>query len=244
MQKSKVVGYIHSIETFGTLDGPGIRYVGFLQGCCLRCKFCHNPDTWKVNIGKEYTAEEFIEEALKYKNYFSSGGITLSGGEPLLQPDFSAEVFRLCKKLGIHTAVDTSGAVALDFCKHAVDAVDLVLLDIKHIRTDICRELTGAGNENVLSLLEYCQSINKKVWIRHVIVPNYTDDIEYISSMADYISGYNIIEKVEILPFHKIGEYKWGYMGEKYELADTKEPSSESINHIKKIFRSRGFKVT
>lgn len=243
--KNKIIyGYIHSIETFGTLDGPGIRYVAFLQGCGLRCKFCHNPDTWDMNMGTRYTPDEFVNEVLTYKNYFKSGGITLSGGEPLLQPQFVEEVFKRLKKHRIHTAIDTSGAVSLAVCVEAVNETDLILLDIKHIENDKCVELTGAGNKNALKLLDYCQEKDKKVWIRHVIVPGYTEDYKVLEKMADYLVNYSVIDRIEILPFHNIGKYKWDLIGEKYELEDTNEPTSESINRIKNIFSSKGFFVT
>ena len=229
-------GYVHSVETFGTLDGPGIRYVIFLQGCPLRCKFCHNPDSWKLYAGREYSVEELMDDILKYKSFIQNGGVTLSGGEPLLQPDFALEIFRQCKAHGIHTAVDTSGAIPLRICREAVDAVDLVLLDIKHIDTDACRELTGQGNENTLALLEYLEKTKKDVWIRHVVIPGITEDYAAIEKMAAYLSRYTVIRRLEVLPFHKMGEYKWKLLGEKYTLTDTLEPAKESILKIKEIF--------
>lgn len=230
-------GYVHSIETCGTLDGPGIRYVVFLQGCPLRCKFCHNPDTWQLYSGKKYSVDEILEDLLKYRNFIKSGGLTLSGGEPLLQADFAAELFRECKKHGIHTAVDTSGAIPLKVCKQAVDEVDLVLLDIKSIDTFKCQRLTGKGNEDALELLDYLEQNGKEVWIRHVVVPGITENDEDIENMAEYLSKYTVIRRVEILPFHKMGEYKWKQLNLEYELGDTQPPQKESIEKIKGILR-------
>lgn len=230
-------GYVHSIETCGTLDGPGIRYVIFLQGCPLRCKYCHNPDTWQLYSGKKYSVDELMEDILKYRSFIKSGGITLSGGEPLLQADFAAELFRECKKHGIHTAVDTSGAIPLKVCKPAVDEVDLVLLDIKSIDTFTCKDLTGKGNEDALELLDYLEQKGKKVWIRHVVVPGITENYADIEKMGEYLSNYSVIRRVEILPFHKMGEYKWKQLNLDYELGDTPPPQKESIEKIKGILR-------
>jgi pyruvate formate lyase activating enzyme len=243
MKNNLIYGYVHSIESFGTLDGPGIRYVGFLQGCCLRCKYCHNPDTWKMNINSRYTHEEFFNEAMRYKNYLKKGGITLSGGEPLLQPDFVKAILQLFKKEKIHTAIDTSGSVSLDFCSEAVDETDLILLDIKHIDNEKCKLLTGKGNKKAFDLLKYCQKKEKSVWIRHVVVPGYTGNLDETIRMADYLKDYNVIEKIEILPFHNIGKYKWDLLNEEYELDNVKEPSKNLIEDIKNIFKDKDFVV-
>lgn len=236
-ESGKMEGYVHSIETCGTLDGPGIRYVVFLQGCPLRCKFCHNPDTWQLYSGKKYSVHDLMEDILKYRSFIKRGGITLSGGEPLLQADFAAELFRECKKYGIHTTVDTSGVIPLVACKHAIDEVDLVLLDIKSIDTFKCQSLTGKGNENALKLMDYLEQIGKEVWIRHVVVPGITENYDDIENMAEYLSKYTVISRVEILPFHKMGEYKWKQLNLKYELGDTQPPHEASIEKIKNILR-------
>ncbi len=230
-------GRIHSIETCGTLDGPGIRYVIFLQGCPLRCKFCHNPDSWQLESDKKTSVKDLMEDILRYRNFIKTGGITLSGGEPLLQAEFAAALFRECRKNGIHTAVDTSGAIPLSACKEAIDEVDLVLLDIKSIDTIKCQELTGKGNEEALKLLDYLELTGKDVWIRHVVVPGITENDEDIERLAEYLSKYTVIKRVEILPFHKMGEYKWKQLNMKYELSDTPPPKKESIENIKGLFR-------
>jgi pyruvate formate lyase activating enzyme len=228
---------VHSVETGGTVDGPGLRYVVFLQGCPLRCKFCHNPDTWEFNKGKLVTSGEVVEDILKYRNFIKSGGVTLSGGEPLAQPVFAAEILEQCARENIHTAVDTSGAVPLAACKRAVDAAGLILLDIKHIESRGCMDISGQGNENALELLEYCEQTKKDVWIRHVVLPGFTDDLAALEKMAEYLSRYTVVKRVEILPFHKMGEYKWKQLNLKYDLENTPEPPAELIRRIKEIFR-------
>lgn len=236
-------GYIHSIETMGTVDGPGLRYVIFFQGCPLRCKFCHNPDTWRTDAGKEYTVDELVEDILKYKNFIRSGGVTITGGEPLLQADFAAELLQRLKELNIHTAVDTSGCIPLSKCKAAVDAADLFLLDIKAIDTLVAKDLTGKGNEDALALLEYLESQGKAVWIRHVVVPGITEDYDAIERLGKYLEKFTVIDRVEILPFHKMGEFKWKELGYKYELFDTEPPEKASIDKIKEILRKHNLKV-
>lgn len=238
-----LTGYVHSIETCGTVDGPGIRYVAFFQGCPLRCKFCHNPDTWKKYEGKQYTVDALLQDILKYRNFIKNGGVTLSGGEPLLQAEFAAELLSRCKEEGIHTAVDTSGAIPLKACKEAVDAADLILLDIKSIDSIKCKELTGMGNDNALELLDYLEAAKKPVWIRHVVVPGITENYEDIEAMARYLSKFTVVERVEILPFHKMGEFKWKELGLEYTLYDTPTPEKDSIRKIKEILKGYGLNV-
>ncbi|HEY9059871.1 MAG TPA: pyruvate formate-lyase-activating protein [Pseudobacteroides sp.] len=238
-----MTGNIHSIETCGTLDGPGIRYVIFMQGCPLRCKYCHNPDTWAFNGGKQFTPNEVVEDILKYRSFIKRGGVTFSGGEPLLQAEFVLEVLKQCKKYGIHTAIDTSGCVPLSVCAGTLDYVDLVLLDIKHIDTNVCKILTGMGNENTIRMLEYLEEKKKDVWIRHVIVPGFTEDYKALENMAEFLSHYTVISKIELLPFHKMGEYKWKSLGFDYELLHTSEPTKESIIKVKDIFKKYKFNV-
>lgn len=231
-------GYVHSIETFGAVDGPGIRYVIFLQGCPLKCKYCHNPDTWQTNIGKQYTVDELTSDIIKYRNFIKSGGVTITGGEPLLQADFVYEIAKFCNENNIHVAIDTSGAIALEYCQKVIDIVDLLLLDIKHIDPEKCKILSGKDNKNALALLDYCESIGRKVWIRHVVVPGYSDDRDDLEALAKYLTKYTVIEKVEILPFHKMGEFKWENLGLKYELYDTPSTSPEVTKQIKEIFKN------
>lgn len=234
-------GYLHSVETFGTVDGPGIRYVAFLQGCPLRCAYCHNPDSWQFNTNRQIKAGELVADVLRYRSFL--GGLTLSGGEPLAQPAFAAEVIRLAKAEGLHTAIDTSGAIALDHCREAVDLADLILLDIKHIDPEKCREITGQNNTNALALLEHCEKTGKPVWVRHVVVPGLSDDWEALERLAGYLSGFTCVERIEILPFHKMGEFKWQELGLPYRLGDVAPPDGSRMEQIRARFMRYGLKA-
>lgn len=231
-------GFIHSCESFGAVDGPGIRYVVFFQGCPLRCRYCHNPDTWKLSDGRRVSAESLAFEIGQYRNFIRSGGVTLSGGEPLLQADFAAELLSLCKAAGFHTAIDTSGAVPLEKCRNAVDTADLILLDIKDIDADACHALTGQDNRNAFALLDYCEETHKPVWIRHVLVPHLTLCDEKLHRLGKRLSPYTCIEKVELNPFHKMGEFKWSALDIPYTLTDTPAPDPDAVIHAKEIIRS------
>lgn len=239
----RVKGRIHSVETFGALDGPGIRYVVFLQGCLLRCAYCHNPDTWTCGTGKEITADELVADILRYKNFIADGGVTLSGGEPLLQTEFCCEVLQLCKENKLHTALDTCGAVPLSECKPAVDLADMLLLDIKAIDSELCRKMTGQDNRNAIELLDYCEKTGKRAWIRHVMVPGFTLERTQLERLADFLTGYTCVERVDLLPFHKMGAYKWENLGIDFTLKDVPEPTRKEISMAKKIFKSRNITV-
>lgn len=243
MKNPDTVGFIHSVETFGALDGPGIRYVLFLQGCLLRCKFCHNPDSWQTGSGNRLTAAQCMKDILRYKNFIISGGVTLSGGEPLLQSQFCEAILDECAARGIHTAIDTSGAVPLVACQSAVEKADLLLLDIKSLDPRLCAELTGRNNSNALETLDLRENLGKDVWIRHVVVPGYTLDYERLDELAGYLSRYHCIKRVDLLPFHKLGEFKWRELGEPYELFDTQPPTDREMNRAKEIFAQKGLKV-
>ncbi|NMB06906.1 MAG: pyruvate formate lyase-activating protein [Tissierellia bacterium] len=240
-----VMGKIHSLESCGTVDGPGIRFVVFMQGCPLRCKYCHNPDSWKISDGKDISVDEIVKEAKKYKSYmkFSKGGITISGGEPLMQYKFAKELLKKCKDEGIHTAIDTSGYIEIEKAKEVLEYTDLVLLDIKSYNEKVFKDLTGVSNENTLTLAKYLKEINKPTWIRYVLVPGITDNMEDIENLAKFISNMDNIEKVQILPFHKLGEYKWEELGYDYELENTPVPSEEIVKKTKNIFSSYGLNV-
>ncbi len=235
-----VTGRVHSIESFGTLDGPGIRYVLFLQGCPLRCLYCHNPDARSLEAGKTMTAGDVLADILTYRPFIRRGGVTLSGGEPLLQPAFAREVLAGCRENRLHCAIDTSGAIPLSDARPALDLADLVLLDIKAIDDRLCETLTGASNRNPLATLEYCEAVGKPVWIRHVLVPGYTLDDAQLQRLADHLLRFSCIRKVELLPFHKMGEYKWEALRCPYLLADTPVPTEAEVTRAKAIFRSRG----
>lgn len=233
-----MMGKIHSIETCGTVDGPGIRYVLFTQGCPLRCQYCHNPDSWKVGEGEEMSVDSIIQDVVKYKSYmqFSGGGITVSGGEPLLQPDFVGELFKACHENDIHTCLDTSGYIKLDKADPVLDYTDLVLLDIKSYNPLVFKDVTGVEIDNTLAFAKHLADRNIPVWIRYVLVPNLTDDPEDIEALAKYLTTLKNIERIDILPFHKMGEYKWEQLGYNYQLTDTPSPEAEDVKLAKDIF--------
>ncbi len=235
-----IIGRIHSIETFGTVDGPGVRFVSFLQGCPLRCAFCHNPDTWNpsAKVRFEITPEELLSRVLRYRNYIKNGGVTLSGGEPLMQGEFAAEFFRLCHLNGIHTALDTSGAIIDHYTPSVLDNTDIVLLDIKTTDDSLHRSYTGQTRDNNKKFLDILQQRNIPVWIRHVVVPGYTDQTERLKEVARHISQYPVIKRVELLPYHTMGVYKYKELGIKYRLEDIPPLSLEAIEKARGIFRS------
>ena len=240
-----IKGRVHSIETFGTVDGPGIRYILFMQGCQLRCKYCHNRDTWDPKGGKEYTTDEIINQALKYSSYmkFSGGGITVSGGESTLQPEFLTELFAKAKKNKIHTCLDTSGFVNIDIVDPILDNTDLVLLDLKHMVEEKSKDLTGVGIEKSLKLAKHLDERNIPVWIRHVLVPGITDDLENLEKLGQFVSSLNNVERFELLPYHTLGVHKWESMGIDYELKDVENASSEDIEKAAKIIEKFGVNV-
>ena len=237
-------GFIHSFESFGTVDGPGIRFVVFMQGCPMRCKYCHNPDTWRFGAGKKYTAADVFKEILKYKSYIKSGGVTVSGGEPLLQAEFIAELFRLLKAEGIHTALDTSGVTFDKDNPQSVEKhlsvlryTDLVLLDIKHIDEDEHKALTGFSNKRTLDFALFLSENGKKMWIRHVLVPDITDKDEYLQKLKQFISGLKTVERVEVLPYHTMGEVKYEKLGLPYPLKGVQPPAKQRIENAKNILK-------
>lgn len=245
LHSTAVSGFIHSIETCGTVDGPGIRFVIFTAGCPLRCLYCHNPDCRYMENGKKVSVDEVIEEIQKYTSYMkaSGGGVTVSGGEPLLQPHFVAEIFRRCQELGIHTALDTSGCCELQIAKPVIESVDLVLLDIKSFEPEIYRKVTSVPLEPTLTLANYLSGIGKPTWIRFVLVPGLTDAPHNVEGLAKFVATLKSVEKVEILPFHKMGEYKWEQLGYDYQLKDTEPPTPELVQNTVDIFKCYGLNV-
>ncbi len=234
------MGYVHSFESFGTVDGPGIRFVVFLQGCPLRCLYCHNPDTWMIGEGKQYTAEQVAANALKYKSYFTGGGgVTVSGGEPMMQAEFVTEIFTILKEKGVHTALDTSGVMYNRLDKNVTDKLlavtDLVLLDIKHIDDEKHEELTGQSNKNILQFARHLSDIGKDMWIRHVLVPDITDDDNYLKQLSAFISQLKTVKKVEVLPYHTMGANKYDRLNLQYALKDVQPPTKERVQNAKKI---------
>ena len=240
-----MTGKIHSVETFGAVDGPGIRYVLFTQGCALRCAYCHNPDTWDASdsAGCETTAEEVVRDVMEYRE-FAKGGFTISGGEPLLQPEFCAEILTLLRRRGVHTAIDTAGSVPLnDKTRAAIDAADMLLLDIKTADNSLKQRLLGCKPYDVVNYLDYCerQAIAKPVWIRHVVVPGLTLDDERLAQVARLIKPYTCVKRVELLPFHKMGEFKWAAgLDTAYTLSSTNPPTEDEMIRAKAIFADNG----
>ena len=232
----KYYAKVHSVESFGAVDGPGIRYVLFLQGCHLQCKYCHNRDTWDMNGGKYKSLDDIYDSILRYKNYIvPNGGVTVSGGEPLLQVKFLIELFTKLKKQKIHTCIDTSGIVSLtDDIKKVLELTDLVLLDIKHIDDEKCKDLVGRSNKLELEFAKYLSDNNIPVWIRQVLIPGYTDSEEDLLKLKDFLSTLNNVEKVEFLPYHSMGKFKWKELGFKYELEDVRDATSEDVDRAKR----------
>ena len=233
----KYYAKVHSIESFGTVDGPGIRFVLFLQGCSLKCKYCHNRDTWDINGGEYKSLEEIYNKVVRYKNYiYKNGGVTVTGGEPLLQFQFLIEFFKKLKRHKIHTCIDTSGMVDLtNDIKELINLTDLFLLDIKHIDPEKCRDLVGFSNEKELAFAKYLSDNNKHMWIRQVLVPGITDNEKDLLKLKDFISSLKTVDKIELLPYHSMGEYKWNKLGFKYELHGVPDCNSQDINRAKKI---------
>ena len=238
-----VSGYIHSLDSFGAVDGPGIRFVVFFQGCPLRCLFCHNPDSWTFGQGTRMEVQELVDKITPLRAFYRKGGVTLSGGEPLAQPEFAAALLRRLKEEGFHTAVDTAGSVPLERCREAVDLADLFLLDIKALDPALCRTLTGSDGAGAKALLDDCQARGKPVWLRHVLVPGYTLQPGALERLADYLSGFSCIQRVELLPFHQLGAHKWEQLGIPYSLAETQPPAAEQASQAGAIFQARGLPV-
>ncbi|MBV1841626.1 pyruvate formate lyase 1-activating protein [Photobacterium ganghwense] len=237
-----VKGRIHSFESCGTVDGPGIRFIVFMQGCLMRCQYCHNRDTWDLHEGKEITVDELMTEARSYRHFMnaSGGGVTASGGEAMLQPEFIRDFFRAAQAEGIHTCLDTNGYIR----KHSqviddvLDATDLVMLDLKHLDDGIHQNLVGVPNKRVLDFARYLQQRGQKTWIRYVVVPGFTDDERSARLLGEFIQDMDNIEKVELLPYHQLGAHKWEAMGLEYPLAGVNPPSKEVMENVKAVISS------
>ena len=236
---------IHSYETFGTVDGPGVRFVVFMQGCPLRCKYCHNRDTWDVNGGSiKDDANETFQKVLRYKHYYIlGGGITITGGEPLLQSEYVKDLFSMCKKEGLHTALDTSGYILNESVKKALEVSDLVMLDIKSIDEKQHKWLTGVSSNPIIRFLEYLCKINKLTWARHVVIPGITFKDDLLHSLAKCIKKYPCIKKLDLLSYHTMGSYKWKSLGLSYPLEGVPPLSKEEERKAKQIFIDEGISL-
>lgn len=242
---SEVKGYIHSTESFGSVDGPGVRFIIFVSGCPMRCQFCHNPDTWKMQDGELKTTDELLKTALRYKSYWKDkGGITVSGGEPLMQMDFLIDLFKKAKEQGVHTNIDTSGAVFtkeepfFGKLQELLKYTDMLMLDIKHIDDEQHKILTGQSNKNILEFARYLSDIKKPIWIRHVLVPERSDNDEYLERLHDFIETLDNVERVEVLPYHTLGAYKWKELGYDYKLEGIDPPTQERIENANRILET------
>ncbi len=237
-----IKGRIHSLESFGSVDGPGLRYIIFLKGCDMRCKYCHNVDTWDPKSDMQFDANELLDKAERYRSYWKNGGgITVSGGEALLQIDFLLELFREAKKRGINTCLDTS---AQPFTREQpffgkfeelMTYTDLLLFDIKHIDDEEHKKLTGHTNVNILDCARYLSDIEKPIWIRHVLVPGITDNDEYLKKTREFIDTLKNVERIDVLPYHSMGEYKFKELGIPYQLTGVEPPTKERVENAKKI---------
>jgi len=237
--------YVHSIESFGSVDGPGIRFIIFLSGCKMRCRYCHNPDTWTMKSDDMRSADELLQQALRFRAYWGKeGGITVSGGEALLQIDFMLELFEKAKALGINTCLDTAAQPFTReepfFSKFTklMSLTDLVLLDLKHIDNQEHKKLTGWENINVLDCARYLSQIQTPVWIRHVLVPNITDNDTYLHDLRDFIKTLHNVKRIEVLPYHSMGAYKWQKLGLNYTLDHVDSPTRERVENAEKILFS------
>lgn len=240
------IGYIHSTESFGSVDGPGVRFIIFVSGCRMRCQYCHNPDTWDMKTGTPMTADELLAKATRYRSYWGEeGGITVSGGEPLLQMDFLLELFRKAKERGVHTALDTSGnpftreEPFFSKFEQLMKYTDLVLLDIKEIHGERHRQLTGCANDNILDMARYLSDIGKPMWIRHVLVPERSDFDEDLDQLQKFLSTLKSVDRVEVLPYHTLGVFKYEKLGIPYRLEGIDPPTKERIKNAQDRLRLR-----
>ncbi|NLZ45129.1 MAG: pyruvate formate lyase-activating protein [Clostridiales bacterium] len=235
----KIKGKIHSFESLGAVDGPGLRFVVFMQGCPLRCLYCHNPDSWHISDARfQLTPEEVFEKIHGVLTFIE--GVTISGGEPLIQADFCCELIDICHKYKLHVAIDTSGIVSLKKTKTVIEKADMLILDIKDVINDDCKTLTGAGNESCIATLDFCKKINKEVWIRQVLLPEYTMKDEKLKMLGTFLTNYSCITKVELLPYHTLGLEKREELGIENKLSKTSPPTEQDVIHAIDILK--GFK--
>ena len=248
-ETTQVIGRVHSIESFGSVDGPGLRYIIFLQGCHMRCKYCHNPETWSMEGGSLQTPQEAFDKAYRYRSYWKDkGGITVSGGEALLQIDFVIELFKIAHSKGVNTTLDTSGnpftleEPFISKFNELMKYTDLYMLDIKQINEDKHKDLTGWSNSNILQMAKYLSDNGKDMWIRNVLVPGFTDDEEDLLQLRDFVKSLKTVKRFEVLPYHTLGVFKWENLGIPYELGDVMPPTKEEIAHAEEILHTADYK--
>ena len=241
MQPCNPIGYVHSLESFGSVDGPGVRFVVFLQGCALRCKYCHNPETW-ADGGEEWTPEQLFQRVYRYRNYWGKkGGITVSGGEPLRQMDFVTRLFQLARAKGVHTALDTAGEPFRQDPEYLarfdalMQSTSLVILDLKEIDPEKHRQLTGRDNANILAMARHISDLGVPLWIRHVLVPGLTDEEDGLRRTAEFIRSLHTVQRVEVLPYHTLGLFKWQKLGIPYPLPDAVPPTAEQVQRAEQL---------
>ncbi|MEE3420846.1 MAG: pyruvate formate-lyase-activating protein [Lachnospiraceae bacterium] len=241
-------GYVNSVESFGSVDGPGVRYIFFMQGCKMRCRYCHNPETWSLRGGEEMTPEEALDKAKRYKSYWGKkGGITVSGGEALLQIDFVTELFKLAHEHGIHTALDTAGnpfTTEEPFYSEfeaLMKVTDLVILDIKEMDAASHKALTGFTNDNILQMARWCSDHGVHMWIRKVLVPGITDSEDELVALRDFVASLGTVDRFEVLPYHTLGLSKWKKLGIPYTLEGVKPPTKEEITHAEEVLGTAGY---
>jgi pyruvate formate lyase activating enzyme len=244
-EEEDLLGYVHSYEVGSTVDGPGIRFVAFVSGCLLRCQYCHNPDTWHKHNGHPVTVSRAMQEISKYAQVLkiSKGGITISGGEPMLQKDYVLSIFKHCKELGLHTCMDTSGRLGERFSDEDFQFIDLHLLDIKSGDPEIYQKVTKQPLQPTLDYARRLSDLGRPMWIRYVLVPGLTDGIDNVQRVADFVGELKTVERVEVLRFHQMGSSKWEALGLEYSLAKTEPPSPEVSERVREQFRSRGLTV-
>jgi pyruvate formate lyase activating enzyme len=244
-KEKDVVGFVHSYEVGSTVDGPGLRFVGFLTGCPLRCKFCHNPDTWHKHNGTPVPVSRAMRQIGKYASVLkvSGGGITLSGGEPMVQHAFATQIFRRCRALGLHTAIETSGRLGDRFTDQELQDIDLEILDIKGGDPATFENVCGHPLKPTLAFARRLAALNRPAWIRFVLVPGLTDANDNVEKLADIVAGLKNVERVEILPFHQMGRDKWHKLGIRYELEKFEPPNAGLTERVRGQFRSRGLTV-
>lgn len=248
MSNNKITGIVHSVESFGSVDGPGVRYIVFLQGCHMRCRYCHNPETWALTGGTEMTADEILEKALRYKSYWkNNGGITVSGGEALVQIDFVIDLFKKAKALGVNTTLDTSGNPFtrenpfFDKFNELMKYTDLYILDIKHIDDEKHKQITGWTNKNIIDMAQYLSDHQKDMWIRHVLVPGLTDNDDDLKRLDTFVKSLKTVKRFEVLPYHTLGVFMYENLGIDYTLKDVMPPTQELIAHANEILETESY---